>query len=95
MLFRSDEHDTKSQIARKISATEYVFSGRSEIDKINEDFGLEIPESEEYVTIAGYILNCHKNFPKLNENIKFDKYFFKIVKMTSTKIELVRLKIEE
>ncbi|MCL2650161.1 MAG: hemolysin family protein [Candidatus Azobacteroides sp.] len=90
-----DEHDTKSQIARKISDTEFIFSGRSEIDKINEDFGLEIPESEEYVTIAGYILNHHRNFPKLNESIKIGSYLFKIVKVTSTKIELVRMKIEE
>jgi len=90
-----DEHDTKSQIAKKISDDEFIFSGRAEIDRINEDFDLEIPESEEYVTIAGYILNHYRNFPKLNETIKIDKYTFKIIKVTSTKIELVRLKIEE
>jgi len=90
-----DEHDTKSQIAKKISGDEFIFSGRAEIDRINEDFDLEIPESEEYVTIAGYILNHYRNFPKLNETIKIDKYTFKIIKVTSTKIELVRLKIEE
>ncbi len=90
-----DEHDTKSQVARKISDKEYVFSGRVEVDKINEDFGLQIPESEEYVTVSGYILNHYRNFPKLNETIKIDRYTFKIIKVTSTKIELVRLKIEE
>jgi len=90
-----DEHDPKSQVAKKISDNEFIFSGRAEIGRINEDFDLEIPESEEYVTIAGYILNHYRNFPKLNETIKIDKYTFKIIKVTSTKIELVRLKIEE
>ena len=89
-----DEHDTKSHIARRISDTEFIFSGRMEIDKVNENFGLEIPESEEYVTIAGYILNHYRDFPKPNETIKINKYTFKIIKVTSTKIELVRLKIE-
>jgi CBS domain containing-hemolysin-like protein len=90
-----DEHDTKSQITKKISDNEFILSGRAEIDRINEEFDLEIPESEEYVTIAGYILNQYRNFPKLNETIKIDKYTFKIIKVTSTKIELVRLKVEE
>ena len=90
-----DEHDTKSQVVKKISDNEFIFSGRAEIDRINDEFDLEIPESEEYVTIAGYILNHYRNFPKLNETIKIDRYTFKIIKVTSTKIELVRLKIEE
>ncbi len=90
-----DEHDTRSSIAKKISDTEFIFSGRSEIGKINEDFGLSIPESEEYVTIAGYILNRYKDFPKLNESIKIDQYIFKILRVTNTKIELVKMKIEE
>ena len=90
-----DEHDPKSKVARKVSDTEFVFSGRAEISKINEDFGLGIPESEEYVTIAGFILNRYRNFPKLNETVQIDRYAFKIIKVTSTKIELIRLKIEE
>ena len=90
-----DEHDTKSQVAKRLSDNEFIFSGRAEIDRINEDFDLEIPESEEYVTVAGYILNHYRHFPKLNETIKIARYTFKIIKVTSTKIELVRLKIEE
>ncbi len=86
-----DEHDTKSHVMRKISEKEYIFSGRIEIDKINQNFGLQIPDSEEYVTIAGFILNKYKNFPKLNESITINKYSFKIIKVTSTKIELVKL----
>lgn len=90
-----DEHDTKSQVTKKISETEYVFSGRVEIDKINEEFNLNLPESDEYVSVAGYILNRYRNFPKLNETITIDGFTFKIVKVTNTKIELVKLKIAD
>lgn len=63
-----------------------------EIDTLNEKFNLELPESDDYVTIAGYILHFYQKFPKLNESIVIDKYTFKIIKVTATKIELVRMK---
>ena len=88
-----DEHDTKSYVARQISDSEYILSGRMEIDSLNEKFGLELPESDDYVTIAGYILHAYQNFPKLNETVVVDRYSFKIIRMTSTKIELVRMKV--
>ena len=88
-----DEHDIKSYVARQVSEDEYLLSGRMEIDSLNEKFGLELPESDDYVTIAGYILHAYQNFPKLNETVVVDKYSFKIIRMTSTKIELVRMKV--
>lgn len=88
-----DEHDTKSYVARQVNEEEYIISGRMEIDSLNEKFGLELPESDDYVTIAGYILHVYQNFPKLNETVVVDKYAFKIMGMTSTKIELVRMKV--
>jgi CBS domain containing-hemolysin-like protein len=88
-----DEHDTKSYVARQVSDSEYILSGRMEIDSLNEKFGLELPESDDYVTIAGYILHAYQNFPKLNETVVVDRYSFKIIRMTSTKIELVRMKV--
>lgn len=88
-----DEHDMKREIARKVSENEYLLSGRMEIDAINEMFGLDLPESDDYVTIAGLILHYYQKFPKLNETIDYDKYTFKIVKATATKIELVRMKV--
>lgn len=88
-----DEHDMKSYVARKVAEDEYILSGRMEIDSLNEKFGLELPESDDYVTIAGYILHAYQNFPKLNETVVVDQYSFKIVRMTSTKIELVRMKV--
>lgn len=88
-----DEHDQKSHIAKKVSDDEYLLSGRVEIDTLNEMFSLDIPESDDYVTIAGYILHNYQNFPKLNETVVIDKYSFKIIKVTATKIELVRMKV--
>ena len=88
-----DEHDMKSYVARKVSDDEYLISGRMEIDTLNEKFNLELPESDDYVTIAGYILHFYQKFPKLNESIVIDKYTFKIIKVTATKIELVRMKV--
>lgn len=88
-----DEHDMKREVARKISENEYLLSGRMEIDAINEMFGLDLPESDDYVTIAGLILHYYQKFPKLNESIEYGKYTFKIVKATAIKIELVRMKV--
>lgn len=88
-----DEHDTKSYVAKKISDDEYLLSGRIEMDTLNEMFSLDLPESDDYVTIAGFILHNYQKFPKLNESLVIDKYTFKIIKVTATKIELVRMKI--
>ncbi len=88
-----DEHDTKSYVARKVADNEFVLSGRIEIDTLNEMFHLDLPESDDYVTIAGFILHFYQRFPKLNETIQIDKYSFKVIKVTSTKIELVRMKV--
>lgn len=90
-----DEHDIKSYIAKKVGDDEYLVSGRMEIDALNEKFDLHIPESDDYVTVAGYILHYYQNFPKLNETIEIGRYSFKIIKVTATKIELVRLKVME
>lgn len=90
-----DEHDNSKYIAKKISDNEYVLSARLEIDKVNEMFQLELPKSDEYMTIGGLILHEYQNFPKLNEIVKIDSYSFKIVKNTMTKIELVRLKVDD
>lgn len=88
-----DEHDIKSYIARKVSDNEYLISGRMEIDTLNEKFSLDIPESDDYVTIAGFILHYYEKFPKLNETIAIGRFNFKIIKVTTTKIELVRMKV--
>ena len=58
-------------------------------------FDLGLPESDEYMTLGGLILHEYQSFPKLNEVVKMDRYEFKIIKNTATKIELVRLNITE
>ena len=90
-----DEHDNTNYVAKKIGENEYIISGRLEIEKVNELLNLNLPESEEYVTVSGLILQHYQSFPKLNEVVSFGKYEFKIIKNTMTKIELVRLKIVE
>ena len=88
-----DEHDTTNYVAKKTDDGEYILSARLEIGKVNEMFGLDLPESDEYMTIGGLILNVYQSFPKLNEVVKAGRYEFKIIKNTMTKIELVRLKV--
>ena len=90
-----DEHDNTSYICKQIGEREYVLSARLEIEKVNETFNLELPESDEYLTIGGLILSRYQSFPKLHEVITVDEYQFKIIKVTATKIELVRLKVTE
>lgn len=86
-----DEHDTRETVENKISDTEFIFSGRSEIDLLNEKFFLDLPETEEFETLAGLILYYHESIPKINSLIKVGKFHFKILKATNTKIELVKL----
>lgn len=90
-----DEHDNTSYICKQIGEHEYVLSARLEIEKVNETFGLELPESDDYLTVGGLILNSYQSFPKLHEVVQVGQFEFKIIKVTATKIELVRLKVNE
>lgn len=90
-----DEHDNTSYICKQIGEHKYVLSARLEIEKVNETFNLELPESDDYLTVGGLILNQYQSFPKLHELVSVGKYQFKIIKVTATKIELVRLKVME
>jgi len=88
-----DEHDNTNYVAKQTETGEYLLSARLEIDKVNEMFGLDLPESDEYMTVGGLILHYYQSFPKLNEIITVDHFEFKIIRNTMTKIELVRLKV--
>ena len=90
-----DEHDNHKYVAKQIGDREYIISARLEIEKVNELFGLSLPESDEYMTLGGLILHEYQSFPKLNEIIQIGNFEFKIIKNTATKIELVRLKVTE
>lgn len=86
-----DEHDRQQFIARRLNDVSFEFSGRVEIEHINENFGLEIKESEEYHTIAGFILVNRGELPSIGDSFEIDNLKFEVLKMTSTKIELVRI----
>ena len=86
-----DEHDSSNYIAKNVGENEYLLSARLEIDKVNEMFSLQLPESDDYMTIGGLILHYYQSFPKLNEVVKIGPFQFKIIKNTMTKIELVKL----
>ena len=90
-----DEHDNSNYVSKRINDEEYILSARLEIDKVNEMFDLDLPESDDYKTIGGLILHEYQSFPKLNEVVKIGNLEFKILKNTQTKIELVRLKIKQ
>ena len=90
-----DEHDTQTYVAKSIGNNEYVLSGRLDIEKVNELFPIDLPESDDYQTVGGLILHQYQSFPKIYEIISFDKFEFKILKVTATKIELVKLKVKE
>ncbi|MCH5310851.1 MAG: HlyC/CorC family transporter [Prevotella sp.] len=88
-----DEHDSNKYVAKKTQDGEYILSARLELEKVNEMFGLELPTSDDYMTIGGLILHHYRSFPKVNEVITIGEMEFKILKVTTTKIELVRLKV--
>ena len=90
-----DEHDTNNYVAKDLGNHEYILSGRLEIEKANELFDLDLPESDDYQTIAGFILTQYQSFPKIHEIVNIDKFHFKIINVSATRIELVRLKVDE
>jgi CBS domain containing-hemolysin-like protein len=86
-----DEHDNQNLVAKSLGNKEYLLSGRLEIERINEMFDLDIPESDEYQTLGGFILTHHQSFPQLNEAINIGHFKVQTIKQRSTKIELVKL----
>ena len=88
-----DEHDNREWVARQIADNEYMLSGRLEIDTANAKFDINFPESENYVTIAGYILHHYQKFPKLNDTIQIENYTFKVIQAHNNRIDLVKLTI--
>lgn len=84
-----DEHDRTDVVARQLSDGSFEFSGRIEVDRLHEQFGLEIPESDEYQTLAGYIMNQTGSIPAQGDDVKLGRYNFHITHSSATKIELI------
>ncbi len=86
-----DEHDVEDHVMHKINDNEYLFSGRLEVDHINEKFPeLDIPEGE-YQTLSGYIVMTSEDIPQLGEQVTLGNYCFKIEEVDETKISIVRV----
>ena len=88
-----DEHDRNSLTARQIDDTTYELSGRMEIEEINERFQLDIPESDDYQTIAGFLLFNHGALPAQGEPVDIGRYTITVTHKTAARIELLRLHI--
>lgn len=86
-----DEHDFSTLTARRAPDGDYLLSARLEVERVNEMFGLHLPESDDYTTVAGLLLSSLRRFPKNGESVKAGEYLFKIIRTTPRKIELVRL----
>ncbi len=90
-----DEHDTMDLIEEKLKDNTYLFSARLEVDYINETYKLQLPESENYETLGGFIVNYTEEIPEQNQEIRINEFHVTIKEVSNTKIELVTLKIDE
>lgn len=89
-----DEHDTTDLIEKKLGSNEYVLSGRFEIDYLNEKYHLNLPEEDDYETLAGMILFYHGSIPRNNDVIRIGKFAIRVLRASTTRLELVNLKVE-
>jgi len=89
-----DEHDTNDLVEKVIGPHEFVLSGRIEIDYLNEKYHLNLPEEDDYETLAGMILFYHGSIPGNNDIIRINNMVFKVLKVTATRLELVNLKVQ-
>ena len=90
-----DEYDTFELIEEKINDYTYTFSARLEVDYMNETYKFQLPESEHYETLGGFIVNHTEEIPEKNQEITIEQFQFTIKEVSNTKIELVQLKIQE
>mgnify|MGYP000704685434 CR=1 FL=1 len=88
-----DEHDSQLLVDQKISETEFLFSSRLEVDYLNEEYHLNIPKDEGYETLGGFIIDYTENIPEMGTIIEIENFEIEIVKVSSSKIEEIRLKL--
>ena len=90
-----DEFDVSDLIEIQLEADNYNFSARLEVDYLNEQYNLDLPESEDYGTLGGLIVHYTEEIPKLGEEVIIEKYLFKIIDVSETKINTVSLIIKK
>jgi len=89
-----DEHDSNALYEEEIAEDHYKFSARLEVDYLNENYKLDLEESENYETLGGLIVNHTEEIPEKGETVEIDNFIFTILEVSNTKIELVELKIQ-
>lgn len=90
-----DEFDVDELVEKQNSENEFMLAGRLEIDYLNQEYNLKLPQSDEYETLAGLILNHHQSIPEINEQIKIEIFTFTILEATGSRIDKVLLKIQK
>jgi CBS domain containing-hemolysin-like protein len=90
-----DEFDVDELLVKKNSETEYILAGRLEIDFLNQEYLLNLPQSDEYETLAGLILSHHQSIPEIREKIQIDRFTFTILEASGSRIDKVLMKIDE
>ena len=86
-----DEHDSEALVERQVSPHEFVFSGRHEIDYLNEKYQLDLPASDDYETLSGLIVHYCEDIPSYKDRIRMDNFSFLILEVDQTRIEKVKL----
>ena len=86
-----DEHDTEAAAVREVEPGVYECSGRVEVETLREVHHIDIPEEDDYQTLAGYILFNTGTIPAEGETIEMDRYLFTIKRRTATRLELIRI----
>lgn len=87
-----DEHDVADDIEKQVAESEYVLSCRLEVEYLNERYGLDIEESDEYDTLAGYIIALYDGIPSSGTIIDAGELEIKVLRSTRTRVELARVK---
>lgn len=87
-----DEFDVEDAVEKTINPDDYIFSARLEIDYLNKNYKFNFPESDDYETLAGYIIHYHESIPQTGEEITIGNYIFKIIKASDTRLEEVEIK---
>lgn len=89
-----DEHDSIELLEEELGDGHYKFSARLEVDYLNETYKMDLEESENYETLGGLIVNHTEEIPQKGETVEIDGYLFTILEVSSTKIELVEVKVQ-
>jgi CBS domain containing-hemolysin-like protein len=86
-----DEYDVEEFVEKQIAGDEYIFSGRLELDYLNEKYGFDFP-ADESETLSGFIINYHETIPKQKDRIIITDFEFEIMNVSDTRIEMVKVK---